>query len=618
MRQLSQQEINRLEQNHCHAQDWQKVTVSENFSPDNIYNVEFIGKCQVGSTSDTVTTDVGIELPSGIRNARIINSTVGDNCMIENISGFIYNCDIADNCIISNVATIQTTEGTNFGQGNVISVMNEAGDGNVALFSGLTSQIAALTVLPPYLGEQYDDSDTSIAKRKQAKEAVRRMVMEEVKRTIPERTTIESNCRIQNTLEITNSWIGAGTEIRGAQRISECTLTGETDNGVYIGTGVICDGCVITSGSTVTNNAIAKNCFIGECSTLTDGFSATNSLFFTNSYMANGEACAAFCGPFSVSHHKSTLLIGGMYSFYNAGSNTNFSNHAYKMGPIHYGILEHGAKTASGAHILWPAHIGAFSMCMGKIATHPDTSSLPFSYVIGSGKDTFVVPGRNLATVGTYRDVNKWPKRDARPEGCRYSMVDTSWLNAYTITKIAEAKRTLEDILDKQGNKDIYELSDGSLLKKSSLHKGITLYSMALKMYIAEHLTDDDCSDETHVSEESIVLSDLSGLFISQSTVLNIVEGILNGDIDDTATLSKTINSTILNKEDIEKKLALKVANDTYGWLSLDLEDRQDLIARCKKARGEWLSMIAKDAEKEYELGDVDRETVDKFLNSTY
>ena len=618
MRQLSQQEINRLEQNHCHAQDWQKVTVSENFSPDNIYNVEFIGKCQVGSTSDTVTTDVGIELPSGIRNARIINSTVGNNCMIENISGFIYNCDIADNCIISNVATIQTTEGTNFGQGNVISVMNEAGDGNVALFSGLTSQIAALTVLPPYLGEQYDDSDTSIAKRKQAKEAVRRMVMEEVKRTIPERTTIESNCRIQNTLEITNSWIGAGTEIRGAQRISECTLTGETANGVYIGIGVICDGCVITSGSTVTNNAIAKNCFIGECSTLTDGFSATNSLFFANSYMANGEACAAFCGPFSVSHHKSTLLIGGMYSFYNAGSNTNFSNHAYKMGPIHYGILEHGAKTASGAHILWPAHIGAFSMCMGKIATHPDTSSLPFSYVIGNGKDTFVVPGRNLATVGTYRDVNKWPKRDARPEGCHYSMVDTSWLNAYTITKIAEAKRTLEDILDKQGNKDIYELSDGSLLKKSSLHKGITLYSMALKMYIAEHLTDDDCSDETHVSEESIVLSDLSGLFISQSTVLNIVEGILYGDIADTATLSKTINSTILNKEDIEKKLALKVANDTYGWLSLDLEDRQDLIARCKKAREEWLSMIAKDAEKEYELGDVDRETVDKFLNSTY
>ena len=619
MRQLSQQEIKALEQNHCRAQDWQKITVDENFSPDNIYNVEFIGNCRIGSNSNTITTDVGVELPSGIRNARIINSTVGDNCLIENISGFIFNSDIGDNCIISNVATIQTTEGTTFGQGNTISVMNEAGNGNVVLFSGLTSQIAALTVLPPFLGEQYEDSDTTVVKRKQAKEAVRRMVMEEVKRTVPERTLIESGSRIQNTTEITNSWIGEKTEIRGAQRISECTLTGENDNGVYIGAGVICDGCVITSGSTVNNNAIAKNCFIGECSTLTDGFSATDSLFFANSYMANGEACAVFCGPFSVSHHKSTLLIGGMFSFYNAGSNTNFSNHAYKMGPIHYGILEHGAKTASGAHILWPAHIGAFSMCMGKIATHPDTSSMPFSYIIGNGTETYVVPGRNFATVGTFRDIKKWPKRDARPDGCRHSMVDTSWLNVYTITKIVEAKNTLERIIDRRGKKEeTYELDDGSLIKNSSLQKGITLYSMAIRMYLAEHLTDEDCKNDSNISDKEINFSDLSGLFISQDTVMEIVESVLNGDIDTTAALSEAINSTIGNREKTEKELAMKVANDIYGWLSLDVEDRQDLVDKCRKTRNEWLALIAKDAEREYELGDVDRDTVDNFLNSTY
>ena len=619
MRQLSQQEIKALEQNHCRAQDWQKITVDENFSPDNIYNVEFISTCRIGSNNNTITTDVGVELPSGIRNARIINSTVGDNCLIENISGFIFNSDIGDNCIISNVATIQTTEGTTFGQGNTISVMNEAGNGNVVLFSGLTSQIAALTVLPPFLGEQYEDSDTTVVKRKQAKEAVRRMVMEEVKRTMPERTLIESGSRIQNTTEITNSWIGEKTEIRGAQRISECTLTGENDNGVYIGAGVICDGCVITNGSTVNNNAIAKNCFIGECSTLTDGFSATDSLFFANSYMANGEACAVFCGPFSVSHHKSTLLIGGMFSFYNAGSNTNFSNHAYKMGPIHYGILEHGAKTASGAHILWPAHIGAFSMCMGKIATHPDTSSMPFSYIIGNGTETYVVPGRNFATVGTFRDIKKWPKRDARPDGCRHSMVDTSWLNVYTITKIVEAKNTLERIIDRRGKKEeTYELDDGSLIKNSSLQKGITLYSMAIRMYLAEHLTDEDCKNDSNISDKEINFSDLSGLFISQDTVMEIVESVLNGDIDTTAALSEAINSTIGNREKTEKELAMKVANDIYGWLSLDVEDRQDLVDKCRKTRNEWLALITKDAEREYELGDVDRDTVDNFLNSTY
>ena len=615
MRKLSQQEIQRLEENRCKAQDWQLVSVGENFSADNLYGVEFHGPCSVGNNNGTVTTDNGIVLPAGIHNARIVNSDIGDNCLIENVSGFIHDTDIEDGCVVCNVSFIQTTEGTTFGQGNTISVMNEGGDGNVVLFSELTSQIAALTVLPPYLGGQDEDSGATASKRKQAKEAIRRMVMEEVKRTVPKRTRIGRGTKITDTTEITNSWIGEGSEIRGARRISESTLTGEPDNGVFIGAGVICDGCVVTSGSTISNNAIATNCFVGECSTLTDGFSASSSLFFANSFMANGEACAAFCGPFSVSHHKSTLLIGGMYSFYNAGSNTNFSNHAYKMGPIHSGILEHGSKTASGAHILWPAHIGAFSMCMGKIATHPDTSALPFSYVIGDGDDTYVVPGRNFATVGTYRDITKWPKRDARPECGRHSMIDFSWLNAYTVMKAVEAKNLLERILDHEGKKDEYTLDDGSLIKGSSLRKGITLYSTAIRMFIAENITEEDIADESLRELPELKLTDISGLIINQDTVLEIVEDLLSGDIDTTESLAEAINRTVGYKEYTDKALAMKIADDIYGWQSLDAEDRADFINYCRQARQEWTGAIAEDAKKEYKLGDVDRETLDAFLD---
>ncbi len=615
MRTLSQQEINILERNRCRAEDWQKVSVGEGFSADRLYEVEFRGTCSVGGNSGCVTADNGIALPSGIRHARIINSAVGDNCLIEHVSGFIYDTDIEDNCVICNVGAIQTTEGTTFGQGNAISVMNEAGEGNVVLFSELTSQIAALTVLPPYLGVQHDDSDETAAKRRQAKEAVKRMVMEEVKRVVPKRTRIGKGARIIDTAEITNSWVGEATEIRSARRISECTLTGEPDNGVFIGAGVICDGCVVTSGSSIANNAIATNCFVGECSTLTDGFSATDSLFFANSYMANGEACAAFCGPFSVSHHKSTLLIGGMFSFYNAGSNTNFSNHAYKMGPIHSGILEHGSKTASGAHILWPAHIGAFSMCMGKITTHPDTQDLPFSYVIGDGTDTFIVPGRNIATVGTYRDITKWAKRDARPEGGRRSMTDFSWLNACTILKVAEAKNCLESILDHEGKKERYTLDDGSVIRGRSLQKGITLYSMAIRMFLAENIGEEDIDDETMRELPELNLTDISGLIINQDTVMEIVDGLLNGDIDTTEGLQEAINRTVGYKAETDKALAMKIADDIYGWQSRDTEDRQELLDYCRQARQEWIDAIAEDARKEYQLGDVDRETLDAFLS---
>lgn len=632
MRTLTPSEITRLEENRCHAEDWQKITVGENFSADRLYDVQFIGECSIGSNSDTVTTDMGYELPTGIRHARIINSTIGDNTLVENVSAFICNADIGDNCIVNNVSVIQTTEGTTFGQGNTISVMNESGEGNVVLYSGLTSQIAALTVLPPCLGEQYDDGDATIEARRQAKDAVRRMVMEEVMSRMPKRTLIEDNVRITDTIEITNSWITQWTEVRGAQRISETTLWSRQDNSVFVGAGAILDGCIVTLGSSVSNNAIAKNCFIGENSTLTDGFSATDSLFFANSYMANGEACAAFCGPFSVSHHKSTLLIGGMYSFYNAGSGTNFSNHAYKMGPIHYGIMERGAKTASGAHILWPAHIGAFTMCMGKIATHPDTSALPFSYVIGDGTDTYIVPARNIATVGTYRDAAKWPRRDMRPQGSRRSMVDTEWLNPSTMTKVVEAKVTLEALRDQKGAREVYETADGSLIKRSALEKGISLYTLAIKLYLDRHLQgadeeadyntsfDDTPASQTFgrpLSRGASLFADLSGMQISNASVMRIVDAITSGDIDTTddlmAGICRYYDGGSLDTA-IDRKLALRIADAIYGWNSMDADDRRRLIGSCHEARHEWYDMIRRDAEREYELGDVDENTLNGFL----
>ena len=48
------------------------------------------------------------------------------------------------------------------------------------------------------------------------------------------------------------------------------------------------------------------------------------------------------------------------------GSGSNQSNHMYKLGPIHQGAMERGAKTTSDSYILWPARVGAFSLVMGR------------------------------------------------------------------------------------------------------------------------------------------------------------------------------------------------------------------------------------------------------------
>jgi len=121
---------------------------------------------------------------------------------------------------------------------------------------------------------------------------------------------------------------------------------------------------------------------VGESCRLDKGFTAAESLFFANCHCENGEAASIFAGPYTVSHHKSSLLIAGMFSFFNAGSGSNQSNHLFKSGAVHQAVHLRGCKFASGAYIMSPAIEGAFTMVKGNHADHHDTAIFPYSYLM--------------------------------------------------------------------------------------------------------------------------------------------------------------------------------------------------------------------------------------------
>src|SRR5699024_4864097 len=116
---------------------------------------------------------------------------------------------------------------------------------------------------------------------------------------------------------------------------------------VHIGYGVVANNFIISSGVRMKDGVMLNRCFVGQACELGHTYTATDSLFFSNCQGENGEAASIFAGPFTVTHHKSTLLISGMFSFMNAGSGSNQSNHMYKLGAIHQGIIERGGKTTS-------------------------------------------------------------------------------------------------------------------------------------------------------------------------------------------------------------------------------------------------------------------------------
>ena len=502
--------------------------------PDFFHRVMFYGDIRLGTFTNNVEVSRGFMKHSGINNATLRNVTIGNNCLIENISGFINNYVIGDDCIITNVCTMETTDGATYGEGNLISVLNEVGDGNLILFRGLTSQVAALMV-------------------------------KHFQNRSPETATIGNRVKIVNTKEITNTVIYDDCEISGAARLSDCTLMSNRDASVYIGTGVICENSIISDGSSIINSVKMQDCYVGEACQLSNGFTAASSVFFANSYMSNGEACAAFCGPFTASHHKSSLLIGGQFSFYNAGSATNFSNHAYKMGPMHYGTLERGSKTASGAYILMPAHIGAFSVCFGKLMYHPDTRSLPFSY-----------------------------------------------LSPFTVGEILRGKKILEDLREASGEDVSTYNYHEYVIKNSSLRKGIKYYDIALRIYMGAVL-------KRHAPVEPITSvgtgpwTDISGLLLPVSEEQRIIDDIISGEIETTHDLIERFEEINANYSEYRWAWSYRMILDYYGFTSLTEENVERVKSDYITARRAWIAEIKKDAAKEYRLGDVEEEVFRNF-----
>ncbi len=605
-RPLASEEIEVLRSNDCWAEDWTSINVSEDFKPNFMHRVMLYGEVNIGAFNKNVEVSQGFVKHSGINNATLRNVTIGDDCLIENVGNFINNYNIGDDCYISNISTMETTEGATYGEGNLVSVLNEVGEGNVILFSDLNSQLAAFMV------KHFSD--------KELKEKIRQLIKTDIDNKMPERGQIGNNVKIVNTKEITNCVINDLCEVNGASRLSDCTLLGSVHGNVYIGTGVIIENSIIAEGSSVINSVKIQDCFVGEACQLSNGFTASASVFFANSYMSNGEACAAFCGPFTASHHKSSLLIGGMFSFYNAGSATNFSNHAYKMGPMHWGILERGSKTASGAYLLMPATLGSFSVCFGKLMHHPNTRNLPFAYLIADGDKMFLIPGRNITTVGLYRDIKKWPKRDLRAPENRKSIVNFDWLSPFSVGEILKGKKILENLREVTGDNVSQYLYHEYIIPATSLHKGIKYYDIALRIYmgaVLKRVLKRDPSITPPTTEIGTSdWDDLSGLLLPVSEEERIISDLKDGTIETIQELISRFEEIDANYREYQWAWTYKMICDYYHISEITLEDANRIHEDYIKARRSWIAEIKKDAEKEYAMGDVEEEVYRNFVNS--
>ena len=305
-----------------------------------------------------------------------------------------------------------------------------------------------------------------------------------------------------------------------------------------------------------------------------------------------------------------------MFSFMNAGSGSNQSNHMYKLGPIHQGILERGAKTASDSYILWPSRVGAFSLVMGRHVTHSDTSYLPFSYLIEQQNTTYLVPGVNLRSVGTVRDAQKWPKRDARRDPDRLDCINYNLLSPYTIQKMFKGIQLLKNLQYSSGElSDLYSYHS-TKIRNGALRKGIHYYETAITKFLGNSLIKRLEDLPAGASEERIHSllkptsaigkgrwADLSGLIVPRNAVSDLLDQAEKGDID-IWELSDSFHALHDNYYDAEWTWAYDKFEAFFG-ISLDHITPQQIIQIVERWKEAVIGLdkeLYEDARKEFNL----------------
>lgn len=460
-RKLSKFEKGKLVLQGVNASNWDNIYVSEQFDTDNIWGVSFSGIVYLGS---------GIKIHNV--GARIDNTIVHDGVTIENVGAIILSEDI------------------NFGIGVKVSAVNENSGRAVALHPSLNAQSAYIIAMHRAKTELIDKYEQLVSET-----------------TYQKFNVIGQGCKLFGCGTLEGVHLAPGTIVEGAMLLKN----GSTLDSCKIGYGVIIQDFMCQKGAVIENAAQLRRCFVGECVHIDYGFTAVDSLFFANSDMANGECCSVFAGPYTVSHHKSSLLIAGIFSFFNAGSGSNQSNHLFKTGAVHQAVHERGCKYGSNAYIMAPALTGAYNTVLSRHSSHHDTSDFPFSYLLEEQGKSILMPGAGLKSSGTERDIEKWAKRDKR-EGEKHDLIHFDKWNPYIGAKLLKAINISEKMLEKES-----PFYNHGRVKISSamLRRGLTLYRMALSAtlaYLLEHATEPK-------SEGADTWIDMAGMYAPKGVV---------------------------------------------------------------------------------------------------
>ena len=155
------------------------------------------------------------------------------------------------------------------------------------------------------------------------------------------------------------------------------------------------------------------------------------------------------------------------------------------------------------------------------------------------------------------------------------------------------------------------------VINASSLRKGQKYYDIALRIYMGAVLK--RAQKEGYIGKPVSSVGkgkwiDMSGLLLPESEEQRLIDDIKSGAIDNIQQVLDRFADINNHYSDYRWAWSYQMILDYYHLEELDEAACERIREDYVKARRAWIAEIRKDAEKEYAMGDVDKEVLDEFV----
>lgn len=307
-RQLNAYEIEVLVRNRNTSDDWNKILVSDAFTPELVKNCKFYGLVRIGKLEPFYLEFSDLKVPVGLYNSTIISCDFGDNVVIDNVN-YMSHYIVGTEVIIVNVNELVTTDYAKFGNGILkegetentrvwLEICNENGGRSIIPFNGMLPGDA-------YLWSKYRDDQVLLDKFKAFTDK-----KFDHKRgfygKIGDRTVVK-NCNI-----IKDVWIGSDAYLKGANKIKNITISSSAEAKTQIGEGCELVNGIIGEGCRVFYGVKAVRFFMASHSQLKYGARLINSYLGNNAVISCCEVLNTLIFPAHEQHHNNSFLCASL------------------------------------------------------------------------------------------------------------------------------------------------------------------------------------------------------------------------------------------------------------------------------------------------------------------